>query len=159
MLNKPTELDRIDSIAYLIATWFGCGLVPFAPGTAGSLGALPLYLLLRTYGRFFVALGLVVVTIAGLWASHRVSLRLAQKDPQIICVDEVAGVLLTWLAVPNDWSGIITGFIAFRVADQLKPWPANVAERAWPGGWGIMFDDLFAAGWAAAIVLSVRTIG
>jgi phosphatidylglycerophosphatase A len=159
MPTKSVSVSRTDAVAYVLSIWFGCGLVPYAPGTAGSLGALPIYLLLRPRGLSYVAVAFAVVTLAGLWASHRTSQRLGQKDPQIVCIDEVAGVLLTLLAVPDDWRGIVFGFVAFRIADRLKPWPASAAERALGGGWGIMLDDLFAAGWAIAIVLCARAFG
>jgi phosphatidylglycerophosphatase A len=161
-LDKPKRLTALsweDRIAHVLATWFGCGHVPLAPGTAGSLGALPLYLLLRTEGIAGVAVGALVVTAVGLWASHRTCLRLGQKDPQIICIDEAAGVLLTWTVSPSGWRGIVAGLVAFRIADQLKPWPANVAEKSFPGGWGVMLDDVFAAFWAMAAVLCLRGVG
>jgi len=159
MPTHSVSAGRVDTLAYVLSIWFGCGLVPYAPGTAGALGALPIYLVLRPLGLAYVALAFVVVSLAGLWASHRTSLRLGQKDPQIVCIDEVAGVLLTWLAVPDDWAGIVFGFVVFRITDRLKPWPASAAERALAGGWGIMLDDLFAAGWAIAIVLCARALG
>jgi phosphatidylglycerophosphatase A len=148
-----------DNVAYLLSIWFGCGLVPHAPGTAGSLGALPVYLLLRPQGASYVVIAFVLVTVAGLWASHRTSQRLGQKDPQIVCIDEVSGALMTWLAVPRSWPGIVVGLVAFRVCDWAKPWPCRVVERSLAGGWGIMLDDLFAAGWAIAIVLCARALG
>jgi phosphatidylglycerophosphatase A len=159
MPTKSLSSSRGDTLAYVLSTWFGCGLVPYAPGTAGSLGALPVYLLVRPRGLSYLALVFVAVTLTGLWASHRTSQRLGQKDPQIVCIDEVAGVLMTWLAVPDNWPGIVFGFAAFRIADRLKPWPSNAAERSFGGGWGIMLDDLFAAGWAIAIVLCARAAG
>jgi phosphatidylglycerophosphatase A len=148
-----------DTVAYVLSIWFGCGLVPIAPGTAGTLGALPLYAVLRPWGPAAVASGAVAVTAVGLWASHRTARRLGQKDPQIICIDEVAGVLFTWAAAPPGVVGTVVGFVLFRIFDQLKPWPARAAERELPGGWGIMLDDLCAAAWAAAMVLSARWLG
>jgi phosphatidylglycerophosphatase A len=105
-----------------------------------------------------VVAGAIAVTLVGLWASHRTSRRLRQKDPQIVCIDEVAGVLFTWAAVPDGWVGALVGFVLFRVTDVIKPWPARAAER-WPGGFGIMLDDVFAAAWSVAIVLAARKLG
>jgi phosphatidylglycerophosphatase A len=116
-------------------------------------------LILRPRGWSWVALAFVLVSAAGVWASHRVVLRLGQKDPQIVCIDEVAGVLLTWLAVPYDWRGVVVGFVAFRITDSLKPWPANLAERSLQGGWGVMLDDVLAGAWSVAIVLAIRWAG
>jgi phosphatidylglycerophosphatase A len=147
-----------DRVAYVLSIWFGCGLVPRAPGTAGTVGAFPLYWVLRPLGPAAVVAGAIAVTLVGLWASHRTSRRLRQKDPQIVCIDEVAGVLFTWAAVPDGWVGALVGFVLFRVTDVIKPWPARAAER-WPGGFGIMLDDVFAAAWSVAIVLAARKLG
>jgi phosphatidylglycerophosphatase A len=153
------KTSRTDALAYAISIWFGCGLVPAAPGTAGSLGALPFYFFLRRWGTSPVLVAALAVTVVGLWASHRTARLLRQKDPQIICVDEVAGVLFTLAVVPRGWTGVIVGFVLFRVADQLKPWPARAAEQKLPGGWGIMLDDLAAAAWSMAVVLGARRLG
>jgi phosphatidylglycerophosphatase A len=152
---KKSPLDRA---AYVLSIWFGCGLVPRAPGTAGTVGAFPLYWLVRPLGPAAVACAALVVTVVGLWASHRTSRLLGQKDPQIVCIDEVAGVLFTWAAVPDGWVGTLVGFVLFRITDVIKPWPARAAERL-PGGFGIMLDDLFAAAWSIAIVLGLRKLG
>lgn len=158
----PTTAPRtsaIDAVAHVIAVWFGCGHVPKAPGTAGTLGAIPLYLLLRPGGPAVVAAAAVVVTVVGTWAADRVARRLQAKDPQIICVDEVAGVLVTWIAAPATTAGLIAGLVLFRLFDQLKPWPARLAERRLPGGFGVMFDDVFAGLWGAAVLLGAQLGG
>jgi len=101
----------------------------------------------------------MVVTVVGIWSSHRTARSLGQKDPQIVCIDEVAGVLFTLAAAPVGAAGTIAGFVLFRLFDQLKPWPARAAERKLPGGWGIMLDDVFAAAWAAGVLLLARRLG
>src|SRR5947209_9387960 len=92
-------------VAHVLAVWFGCGHVPRAPGLAGTLGAIPLYLLVRPFGLPAVAATTVLVTLVGVWASGVVEKELARKDPQIVCIDEVAGVFVTWLAAPPTWVG------------------------------------------------------
>ena len=127
--------------AYLLAIWFGCGRVPKAPGTAGTLGAIPLYLLLAHYGGpLAVAAAAVAITAVGVWASNQVVRKLGIKDPQIVCIDEVAGVVL------------------FRLFDQWKPWPARAAESR-PEGWGVMMDDVAAGAWGAVLLLGARAAG
>jgi phosphatidylglycerophosphatase A len=148
-----------DKIAHVLAVWFGCGHFPKAPGTAGTVGAIPLYLLLRPHGLIAVAVAAVVVTAVGVWSSSRVCERLQLEDPQIVCIDEVAGVLITWLGAPVGWRGTLAGFVLFRVFDQLKPFPARLAERRLPSGWGVMFDDVFAGAWAAVVLLAARKVG
>ena len=147
-----------DKLAHVIAVWFGCGHVPYAPGHSGTIGTIPLYLLVRPYGPIGVAATALLVTLVGVWASGRVERRLGIKDPQIVCVDEVAGVLVTWIAAPPTWRGLIVGGLLFRLFDQIKPWPARAAEKL-PGGWGVMIDDVAAGAWGAAVVIGARAMG
>jgi phosphatidylglycerophosphatase A len=144
--------------AHVLAVWFGCGHLPLAPGTWGTLGAIPLYLLVRPLGLAAVAATALVVTLAGLWAAGDVERRLGNKDPQIVCIDEVAGVLVTWLAAPPTWAGLIAGVVLFRIFDQWKPWPARAAERL-GGGAGVMLDDVVAGAWGAALLGVARALG
>jgi phosphatidylglycerophosphatase A len=154
----PPRRGAADVVAHLLAVWFGCGHAPFAPGTAGTIGAIPLYLLVRPHGPPAVAAAAVVITLVGLWASGRVERRLGIEDPQIVCIDEVAGVLVTWIAAPLTTRALIVGLVAFRIFDQWKPWPARAAERL-PGGWGIMLDDVAAGVWGAAVLIAGRALG
>jgi phosphatidylglycerophosphatase A len=148
-----------ESLAYVLGTWFGCGRVPFAPGTAGTLGAVPLYLLLRPLGPAAVVAAAVVATAVGVWAAGVVAKHSNLEDPQFVVIDEVAGVLFTLAAAPHSWIGLATGVILFRVFDQLKPWPANAAERCLPGGWGIVLDDVAAGAWGAGVLIALRLGG
>ena len=146
-------------VAYILAIWFGCGRVPKAPGTAGTLGAIPLYLLLVHYGGVpAVAVAAAVIAAVGVWASNQVVRRLGIKDPQIVCIDEVAGVLVTLLAAPANWIGLVAGFALFRLFDQFKPWPARAAESL-PEGWGVMMDDVAAGAGGAVFLLGARAAG
>jgi len=149
----------LDKVAHVLAVWFGCGHVPVAPGLAGTLGAIPLYLLLRPRGPVVVAVAAVVLTVVGVWAAERVARRLGGKDPQIICIDEVAGVFVTWIAARETTVGLLAGVVLFRLFDQTKPWPARLAERRLPGGLGIVLDDVAAGLWGAAILLLLRRFG
>jgi phosphatidylglycerophosphatase A len=144
--------------AHILAVWFGCGHLPVMPGTWGTLGAIPLYLLVRPLGLGAVAATALAVTLVGLWAAGDVERRLGGKDPQIVCIDEVAGVMVTWLAAPPTWAGVVAGFVAFRVLDQLKPWPARAAERL-GGGAGVMLDDVAAGVWGAGLLGAARGLG
>jgi phosphatidylglycerophosphatase A len=130
--------------------------VPRAPGLAGTLGAIPLYLAVRPFGLGAVAATAAAVTVIGVWAAGVVERKLARKDPQIVCIDEVAGVFVTWLAAPPTWLGLAAGVVLFRIFDQFKPWPARMAERRLPGGFGVMGDDVAAGVWGAAVLLLAR---
>jgi phosphatidylglycerophosphatase A len=145
-------------LAYLLAIWFGCGRVAKMPGTAGTLGALPLYLLLGRGGPWLVAVGALAVTLVGVWAATQVVRATGLADPQIVCIDEVAGVLVTLVAAPYTWQGVLAGVVLFRVCDQGKPWPARRAERL-REGWGVVMDDVCAGLWAAAGLLVLRAAG
>jgi phosphatidylglycerophosphatase A len=144
-------------IAYLLAIWFGCGRFPKMPGTAGTLGAIPFYLLLVRGGPLAVVVGAVIVTLVGVWAATEVVRKTGLKDPQIVCIDEVAGVLITLVAAPNSWKGLVAGVVLFRIFDQWKPWPARDAENL-REGWGVVMDDVFAGLWGAAVLLLARAV-
>jgi len=145
-------------LAYILSIWFGCGRFPKMPGTAGTIGAVPLYLLLACGGPVAVAIGALVVTLVGVWAATEVVRRTGLKDPQIVCIDEVAGVLITLVAAPNHWKGILAGVVLFRIFDQWKPWPARWAEHL-REGWGVVMDDVFAGLWGAIVLLIARALG
>jgi phosphatidylglycerophosphatase A len=142
-----------------LATWFGCGLVPFAPGTTGALGAIPLYLLAVRGGALTALAVALVVSIAGYWASGVVSRNTGLADAQIIVIDEVAGMLVTLLSLRTPaWLPILVGFVLFRVLDSTKPWPIHLLERL-PGAWSIMFDDLAAGAVGAGILGVLQAVG
>jgi phosphatidylglycerophosphatase A len=145
-------------VAYILAIWFGCGLSPIAPGTVGSLGALPLYYAVRSYGTVGVLGAALVTAVIGTWAAGIVADRLNAKDPQIVVVDEVTGVLITLAAAPPGVMGVVTAFALFRLFDMTKPFPARQAERL-PGGFGIVVDDVVAGIQGAVVMLLLRELG
>jgi len=145
-------------VAYWLAIWFGCGRVPLMPGTAGTVGAVPLYLLLAPGGPLVVAAGALLVALVGVWAATQVVRQTGLPDPQIVCIDEVAGVLITLAAAPYNWQGVLASVVLFRIFDQFKPWPARRAEKL-REGWGVVMDDVFAGLWGAIVVGVARAMG
>jgi phosphatidylglycerophosphatase A len=146
----------VRSLAWATATWFGCGLAPIAPGTVGTLGAIPVYWLAVRGGPAVVAGLAVVVTLVGVWAAAVVSRELDAKDPSRVVVDEVAGMLVTMIpASAFSWPTVATGFVLFRLLDIAKPWPIRALEKL-PGGWGIVLDDIAAGALAAAALAALR---
>ena len=126
----------------LLATGFGTGYLPIAPGTWGSLPGLALaWGLSRLAGGWAVALGAGFLALAGVWAAGRAEILLNEKDPGPVVVDEIAGQMVTLLFLPLGARILLIGFLLFRTLDVLKPWPANRLEDL-PGGSGIMADDL-----------------
>lgn len=142
------------AVAWIVATWFGCGRSPRAPGTVGTLGALPLYAaLVAAGGAVAVAAGALVVSLVGTWASARVVRERGDGDPQEIVVDEVAGVLVALVPAGTSWAAVAAGVLLFRLFDVTKPFPAGLAEARVGGGFGVMLDDLLAGAWAAVVLL------
>ena len=141
----------IDAAAKLVATGLGSGYSPVAPGTAGSLVGLLLFLPLAGRALWIQLAAVVAVTILGGLAGGRLATTLGAKDPGVVVVDEVAGQWITFLALPMTPVIAVAGFLLFRVMDIVKPWPARALERL-PGGLGIMADDV-AAGIYAHLLL------
>ena len=136
--------------AALLATWFGAGLLPDAPGTWGSAAALPCGLLLWWLGGPPVLLaGAAIVTALGWWAAARYVRLTRTKDPGEIVIDEVAGQWLAMLPAAGDPTALLASFLLFRAFDIVKPFPANWCDRRVPGGLGVMLDDLVAGAYAA----------
>jgi phosphatidylglycerophosphatase A len=151
--------ERIRRPSWIIATWFGCGMVPKAPGTMGSIGAIPLYLLAARAGREGVGVAALAVTAIGIWAASVVARDLGKKDPQIVVVDEVAGLLITMLPMAHvSWRAVLCGFLLFRLFDVTKPWPIRRFEKL-PSGWGIVMDDVVAGVFGACVMAFLRARG
>jgi phosphatidylglycerophosphatase A len=130
-------------LALAIATTFGVGYVPVAPGTFGSAAGLALWLVLPA------SLWVHAATIAALFAMGSIAGNVAERhfgrtDPRQIVIDEVMGMLITLFLNPVGWLGAFLGFLLFRATDVIKPYPANRLERL-PGGVGVMADDAMAA--------------
>jgi phosphatidylglycerophosphatase A len=147
--------ERADRLATILATWFGCGCAPFAPGTFGSLGALaPAILLARAGWRplYFAALAVAALPVA-VWSAGRTAKILGKKDPQQVVIDEVIGqwIALGGAASLHRWPVWVAAFALFRVMDIWKPAPVRQLERL-PGGYGIVADDVMAGIYAALVL-------
>ena len=127
-----------------LAFGFGSGLSPKAPGTMGTLAAIPLYLLLAKLPLMSYALVVLVSFIVGCWLCGEAAKRLGVHDFGGIVWDEFVGYWITMFAAPADWLWIAVGFVLFRVFDIWKPWPIRVADQQVHGGLGIMLDDVLA---------------
>jgi phosphatidylglycerophosphatase A len=136
-------------VAALIATVFGVGYAPYAPGTIASLVALPLAWFAGVNLLPVLALALLLI---GWGAADSVVRHHRIQDPTYVVIDEVAGQCLALLAAPRDFAAYAIGFVAFRATDILKPWPASWADRRLTGGFGVMADDFIAAIYAGLIV-------
>ncbi len=148
---------RLWQPAPLLATWFGSGLLPKSPGTWGSLAALPFAWVIQTYGG---SLGLVAAAALafaiGCWASGIYIAADGHGDPGAIVIDEVAGQWLTLAVAPLSLKAYAVGFVLFRLFDIIKPWPISALERAAPGAFGVMIDDIAAAVFAAVLLIAIH---
>lgn len=146
---SPNKLSW-DDPAHLLATWFSSGLLPGAPGTWGSLAALPFAaLFLWVGGSTLLFAASILIYLVGIWASNRYAESIGKKDPGAVVIDEVAGQWLALVPVCLEPVGFLIGFALFRTFDILKTWPANRLEQDLPGGLGIMSDDMVAGLYAA----------
>lgn len=137
---------------HLLATTFGVGLLPFAPGTWGTLAAIPFYLLMRNLSLFHYC-GLIVLLFGiGVWVSEIVTRDVGVYDYPQIVFDETVGFLATMIALPHHWLWIVLGFLLFRFFDILKPWPINWVDHEVRNGLGVMLDDLLAAIYASIVL-------
>jgi phosphatidylglycerophosphatase A len=149
MAEKIAPRQLLHPVNFL-ALGFGSGLAPVAPGTAGTLAAIPVYLLLQplaleVYLPLVVALFVVGIPICAFTAQ-----RLQVHDHPGIVWDEVVGYLVTMAFAPAGWLWVVAGFVLFRIFDVAKPWPIMWLDRQVHGGFGIMLDDLLAGVFAAA---------
>lgn len=138
----------------LLAFGFGSGLFPKAPGTAGTLAAIPLYLLVAQSGLWQYTALLVVAAVLGVWICGAASRQLQVHDHPGIVWDEFVGFGITMWALPPDWVWVIAGFLVFRLYDIAKPWPISVLDKKLGGGFGIMADDML-AGALACLTLHI----
>lgn len=137
--------------AHLLACGFGLGRLPRAPGTFGSLLALPLYFLMSGLPAIYYGAVVLVLFGVGVWCCGRTAAALGTIDPAVIVWDEVVGFLIALALTPSGWRWLILSFVLFRLFDIVKPFPLRRLERL-PGGWGIMVDDV-GAGLYAGLLL------
>ena len=142
-----------------IATCFGVGYFPVAPGTAGSavavalVAALGLIPLSPAWHWVLLGTALLSILVVGVWAATEAERFFGRTDPGHVVIDEVAGQIVTLLACPNgSWKWLLAGFFLFRFFDIVKPFPARRAEHL-PGGWGIMTDDVIAGAYGFLTLL------
>lgn len=158
-IETLSKLNFRDPATWL-ATWFGCGLMRPGPGTWGTLGALPLgILLLIGGGPPFLILGTFLLLPLGYWAAGRVEKAVGKSDASLIVIDEAAGVLLALIPAGTSALLIVLSFLFFRLFDIWKPWPICWLDRKIKGPAGVMADDLLAGIFAALCVAGVKYAG
>jgi len=149
---RPRPASPADRVAMVLATGFGTGYGPIAPGTWGSLPGLAMaWGLDRLAGRWAVLGGALFFALAGVWAAGRAEALLGEKDPGPVVVDEIAGQMVALLLLRPTPQVLLVAFLLFRVLDVWKPWPAHRLENL-AGGSGIMADDVMVGLYANLIL-------
>ena len=144
--------------AGFLAFGFGSGLSGFAPGTMGTLVAVPFGLLLKQLPPVLFWPVLVVLFLIGIYLCGATASRLGKHDPGGIVWDEMVGYWLTIAFIPAQWPWLLAAFILFRLFDILKPWPIRQSEKWFSGGLGIMVDDILAALYAMGVLALFRAL-
>lgn len=137
---------------HLLAFGFGAGLVPIAPGTAGTLVGVGLYLFMLHLSISCYVAVVAVLFLLGIWLCATTARALGVHDHPGIVWDEIVGFLITMVAAPIGWVWIVAGFVLFRLFDIWKPWPIGLIDRRVHGGSGIMLDDLLGGVYALAVL-------
>lgn len=140
----------------LLAFGFGSGLAPKAPGTLGTLAALPLYLLAAPLPLPAYLALVLAMFVAGVWLCGRCEQIIGVEDHSGIVWDEFVGLFVTFIAAPVSVFNVVAGFCLFRLFDVWKPWPIAWFDRRLHGGLGIMLDDILAGVYAALCLSTLR---
>jgi phosphatidylglycerophosphatase A len=147
----------LNAAAFAIATWFGCGYFPIAPGTAGSLAAVGIAFAIEAKWRLYpisLLLPALVLLLPGIWAATVVAKRSNTKDPRLVVVDEVIGQWITISGATRlNWKSWVGAFLLFRILDIWKPFPVRQLE-ALPDGTGIVADDVMAGAYGALVLFT-----
>jgi phosphatidylglycerophosphatase A len=151
--RKLTPKQILKDPILFLAFGFGSGLVKKAPGTMGTIAAIPVYLVCVQFNFWIYACLTLIAMVAGVWICDRAAKKLDEHDFGGIVWDEVAGYLITMLFVPFSWQALLLGFVLFRVFDIVKPQPIKWIDAKVTGGLGIMLDDVL-AGVFAGVLLS-----
>jgi len=140
-----------------LAFGFGSGLSRFAPGTMGTMVAIPFALLLKPLPPVVFWALLLVLFLLGVYLCGATARRLGKHDPGGIVWDEMVGYWLTIAFIPAQWPWLLAAFVLFRLFDIFKPWPIRQSERLFSGGLGIMVDDVIAALYAMAVLALLQS--
>lgn len=142
--NKAEAKFCLSDPIHFLALGFGSGLMPKAPGTFGTLAAIPVYLLFSALTNEYYAAVVAVMSLFGIYICGKTARDAGVHDHGAIVWDEIVGFMITMFMVPANWQTILVGFILFRIFDIFKPWPISWVDKKVEGGFGIMLDDILA---------------
>jgi phosphatidylglycerophosphatase A len=150
---KVTFVELLKRPACFLAYGFGSGLAPNAPGTFGTMAAIPIYLLMEDLALWLYLAITLTALVAGIWICQQAVNWIKQDDPSAVVWDEIVGYMVTMIAAPTGWQWVLIGFVLFRFFDILKPWPISWFDKNLHGGLGIMVDDVIAGVFAYGSIL------
>jgi phosphatidylglycerophosphatase A len=158
LLEQDKDIRRaaLGTPSGFLAFGLGSGLSRYAPGTMGTLVAVPFGLGLKLLSAPWFWVLLVSLFVLGIYLCGKTARRLGKHDPGGIVWDEMVGYWLTIAFLPAEWTWLLAAFVLFRLFDILKPWPIRESERLFQGGLGIMIDDILAAGYAMIALAGLR---
>lgn len=139
-----------------LATGFGAGYVPGAPGTAGAAVGVLFFLILSRLSPPAYLAAAAAITLAAVWIAGTAEKAFGTQDPPQVVIDEIAGQLIALALLPPEWPYLLAGFLLFRLFDIVKPWPAGKINRDMHGGAGIVLDDVVAGVYANIVLQVVR---
>ena len=154
--TKTIPVSYLKNPLHFLSLGFGSGLMPKAPGTFGTLAAIPVYIVLSGLNLELYIVSVIVLSIVGIWLCAYTSEKLGVHDHPGIVIDEFAGYLITMIALPATWLWMLIGFILFRFFDIVKPWPISWLDKHVHGGTGIMLDDILAGLLALGVAHSIN---
>ena len=154
LLEQDREIREaaLRTPAGFLAFGFGSGLSRFAPGTMGTMVAIPFSFLLKQLPPYLFWVLLIALFLIGIYLCGSTARRLKKHDPGGIVWDEMVGYWLTVAFIPMQWPWLLAAFVLFRLFDIFKPWPIRQSEKLFRGGLGIMVDDIIAALYAMGIL-------
>lgn len=137
---------------HFIAFGFGSGAMPFAPGTFGTLLAIPFYLALQHFPNGIYLAATLLIMLGSMWLCDKVSREIGVHDHQGMCIDEFVGFLVTMYAAPHGFKWIVIGFLLFRLFDIWKPQPIRYIDEKFTGGIGMILDDVVAGIFSCLVI-------
>jgi phosphatidylglycerophosphatase A len=159
LATNPTFAQLLRSPTLFLAFGFGSGLSPKAPGTMGTLAAIPLWWLLAQLPLTSYLIVVLIAAVVGITICGRAADQMGVHDHGGIVWDEFVGFWIAMAALPITWQSLILGFVLFRLFDILKPWPISWLDKKVSGGFGIMIDDVIAGLAAAAVIYLLGHFG
>ena len=153
-VTKGVVKFTLSSPIQFLALGFGSGLAPKAPGTFGTVAAIPLFYVMSDLSVSVYAAIVLFMTVVGVYICGKAADEVGVHDHPAIVWDEIVGYLITMLMIPWSWHSVLVGFVLFRIFDIFKPWPISYVDKHCHGGFGIMFDDVL-AGVAALVCMHI----